>query len=87
MKFKHNSKEYNWLQTCHQPKNALMHYNSLKVRKLTYIFLTFDCISIELIIISLFVATFILANGHGVTSNIDAPCDLLLNKGLLGGGD
>jgi hypothetical protein len=35
----------------------------------------------------LFVATFILANGHGVTSNIDAPCDLLLNKGLLGGGD
>jgi hypothetical protein len=64
-----------------------MNYYSFKVRKLTYILSTFDCINIELVIISLFVATFILVGGCGVMSNIDAPHDLLLNKGLLGGGD
>ncbi len=48
---------------------------------------TFDCINIELVIINLFAATFILVGGRGVMSNIDAPRDLLLNKGLLGGRD
>ncbi len=64
-----------------------MNYNSFKVRKLTYILLAPNYVSIELVIISLFVATFVLVCGHGVMSNIDAPCDLLVDEGLLGGGD
>jgi hypothetical protein len=64
-----------------------MNYYSFEVRKYTYILSTFDYISIVLVVISLFVATFVLTSGRGVVSNINAPRELLLNKGLLGGGD
>jgi hypothetical protein len=63
-----------------------MDYNSLKIRKLAFILSTFDCVSIELIIVNLFTSTFILANGRGVMLDIDAPRDLILYERLLDGG-
>jgi hypothetical protein len=64
-----------------------MNYNFFKVRKLTCILSTPNYVSIELVVISLFAATFVLIGGHGVMSNIGAPHDLFLDEGLLGGGD
>lgn len=64
-----------------------MDYNSFKVKKFTYILPAPEGVHIELVFINLFSATFVLAGGRGVMFDIDAPRDLLLNEGLLGGGD
>lgn len=75
-----NSKEKNCVQTNQQTKNAFLDYNCFKVRKLTYISPTFDCVNIELIVISLFTTTFILVVGHSVMLDLNAPHDLLLDS-------
>jgi hypothetical protein len=74
----HNSKEKNCVQTCQQTNNAPMDYNCLKVKKHSYILPTFHYVNIELIVISLFITTFILLGGRSVIMDLNAPHDLLL---------